>query len=135
MRQIKLVSIQAFIFGLLALLAMQNVAADSPGATAYAAEDYKKAFKLLTAEAKKGDGEAQYLLGTLYFDGLGVKPSAPKAVIWLKRAADNRHAMAAHMLGKLYMSGTGIPIDVEKGIHYMELADQLTPDEEEEECD
>lgn len=33
------------------------------------------------------------------------------------------------------MSGLGVPMNVDKGIHYMELADQFTPDEEEEECD
>lgn len=127
--------IMVFLFGILALLAMQNVAADSPGATAYQAEQYQEAFRLLTAEAKGGDSEAQYLLGTLYLDGLGVKQSAKNAVVWLKKAIDKRHPMAAHMLGKLYMSGMGLPMDVDKGIHYMGLADKFTPDEEEEECD
>ena len=126
---------RTFFLALLALLAVQNVAAASPGITAYQAERYDEAFRLLTSEAKNGESESQYLLGTLYFDGLGVARSPQKAVAWLKRAVENQHPMAAHMLGKLYMSGTGVPLDIDKGIHYMQLADEYTPDEEEEECD
>ena len=124
-----------FFLWALTLLNMQNAAADSPGMIAYHASQYKKAFRLLSSEAKEGNSESQYLLGTLYFDGLGVKSSPKDAVIWLKRAVDKHHAVAAHMLGKIYMSGTGVPTDVDKGVYYMKLADQYTPDEEEEECD
>lgn len=135
MRQIKLKPLRAILFAVLALLSVQEAAALSPGITAYEAERYPQAFRLLTPEAKGGDSEAQYLLGTLYLDGLGVKPSPGDAVIWLKKAVDRRHPMAAQMLGKLYMSGMGVPMDIDKGIHYMQLADEFTPDEEEEECD
>lgn len=131
----RLNSLKHLLFGLLTLLALQNVAIASPGTTAYEAEQYKKAYQLLLAEAKTGDAESQYLLGTLYFDGLGTKRSPKYAIKWLKQAVDNEHPMAAHMLGKIYMSGLGVPMNVDKGIHYMELADQFTPDEEEEECD
>lgn len=135
MRQIKLKQFRGFLLGALALLAAQDVAADSPGVTAYQTQQYQQAFRLLTSEAKGGDSEAQYLLGTLYLDGLGVKASPSNAIVWLKKAVDMRHPMAAHMLGKLYMSGMGVPMDIDKGIHYMQLADQFTPDDEEEECD
>ena len=135
MRQNRDKPLLGFLLGALALFAMQDVVAESPGTMAYQAEHYQEAFRLLTVEAKEGDSEAQYLLGTLYFDGLGVKASPQNALIWLHRAVDKRHPMAAHMLGKLYMSGTGVPIDVDKGIYYMQLADQFTPDDEEEECD
>jgi len=138
MRQNKLTQLRGTLLGLLALLAlltMQNVSAASPGVVAYQAERYPEAFRLLTSEARGGDSEAQYLLGTLYLDGLGVKPSLKHAISWLKKAVENRHPVAAQTLGKLYMSGMGLPMDVDKGIYYMGLADQFTPDEEEEECD
>ena len=124
-----------FLAAILALLPLKDAAALSPGVTAYQGQHYPEAFRLLTTEAKGGDSEAQYLLGTLYLDGLGVKQSSTNAVFWLKRAVDKRHIVAAQMLGKLYMSGMGVPMDVDKGIHYMGLADEFTPDEEEEECD
>jgi len=124
-----------FIFALLVLFAGQSVFAASAGETAYQQQRYKDAFKLLTDEANSEVGHAQYLLGTLYLDGLGVARSPQVGVIWLERAVANRHAGAAHMLGKIYMSGMGVQIDVTKAIHYMELADQLTPNEQEEECD
>ena len=135
MRLSNWIDFRGIFLGVLALLALQDVAAQSPGATAYQEQQYQEAFQLLTSEAKGGDSEAQYLLGTLYFDGLGVARSAQNAVLWLDIAVKQSHPIAAHVLGKIYMSGMGVPIDVDKGIHYMELADQFTPDEEEDECD
>ncbi|NOR51112.1 MAG: hypothetical protein GQ470_00690 [Gammaproteobacteria bacterium] len=135
MSTIKMRRLRELLFGILALLAMQDVAALSAGATAYEEQRYQDAFQLLTLEANNGDSEAQYLLGTLYFDGLGVTHSPKDAVKWLKRASKNHHPAAAHMLGKIYLSGVGVPMDVDKGIYYMQLADEFTPDEEEEECD
>ena len=77
----------------------------------------------------------QYLLATLYIDGLGVPPSSKQGVIWLERAIGQRHAAAAQLLGKLYLSGMGVPMDVDKGVYYLQLADQFTPKEEQEECE
>jgi TPR repeat protein len=117
-----------------ALLALQNVTAASPGATAYQAQHYQQAFQLLSSEAKEGDSEAQYLLGSLYLDGLGIASSATDAVLWLERAVSKRHAGAAQLLGKIYLSGMGVTMDVDKGVHYMQLADQFNPGDNDE-CD
>ncbi len=133
----RLNALKQLFIGLLTLLALQEVTVASPGTAAYAAQKYQEAFTLLSTEAKAGDAEAQYLLGSLYLDGMGVKHSPSSAIRWLKRAVDKRHSGAAQMLGKIYMSGMGVPIDIDTGVHYMELADQFIPDDEDEEdgCD
>ncbi len=128
-------TIRSWLLGALMFFMAQQASALTAGAEAYQNQNYPQAFKLLSSEAKGGDSESQYLLGTLYLDGLGASPSTPKAVAWLERAVALKHAEAARSLGKLYISGMGVPMDVDKGIHYFELADEYTPDEEEEECE
>jgi hypothetical protein len=48
--------------------------------------------------AVKGDARAQYSLGIMYFDGIGVKQDRKEAVIWLKKAADQGHKLAIEVL-------------------------------------
>lgn len=53
---------------------------------------------LLRRAADEGDAEAQYLLGLLYLNGIGVPIDAQAAERWLRSAAQQNHAAAAFVL-------------------------------------
>lgn len=60
-----------------------------------------RAAALLQASADGGDPEAQYLLGLLYQNGVGVAVDASAAQHWLRAAAQQDHAAAAYVLAAL----------------------------------
>lgn len=51
--------------------------------------------------AEKGFANAEFKVGTGYYYGVGVKKSLDKAVIWLKKAADNNHTDAKKLLASI----------------------------------
>ena len=79
----------------------------------------------LRASAEAGDPEAQFILGGIYFTGVGVPPDAAKAVAWYRRAAEQGHARAQYNLGAMYAEGRGVPPDaVEAVAWYRRAAEQ-----------
>ncbi len=57
----------------------------------------------LRLDAKQGDAEAQYQLGTVYLDGLGVEMDPSEALSWLQLSADQGHGQAQSNL--TYLTG------------------------------
>jgi len=51
--------------------------------------------------AKQGDPEAQYKLGLMYRDGLGVTQNKSESRRWLRKAANNGHGEAKQALDEL----------------------------------
>ena len=114
------------------------------GMTAYQAGDYIKAYQTLLPLAKKNNADAQYYIGGMFADGLGVPQNSGKAVRWLDKAVKNNHKEAAVFLGKMYLSGRGVPLDPQKGAYYISLSDakeaeaqqaEETESNADEECD
>ena len=64
---------------------------------AFAAEEYDKVFQLVFPLATAGNDHAQYTLGYLYYNGLGVEKSETQAMNWIQRAAmqGNKKAIQA----------------------------------------
>ena len=54
--------------------------------------DYQTAFKLWLPLAEQGDAKAQFNLGVMYGDGLGVKQDYFEEVNWYRKAAEQGHA-------------------------------------------
>jgi TPR repeat protein len=57
-------------------------------------QDPAGAYKWLLAAAKSGDTDAQFVIGDMYQNGLGVKRSIGKARQWYRMAANNGHQRA-----------------------------------------
>ncbi|KTD16298.1 sel1 repeat family protein [Legionella jordanis] len=57
------------------------------GIRSFRAEDYRKAFVRLKPEAIKGQADAQYAVGYMYYYGQGVVESRKKAWYWINKAA------------------------------------------------
>ena len=70
----------------------------------------KIALKELQPLAQKGNTDAQYAMGRLFYSNVpGISADDKTAAIWFRRAAEQGHAEAQNMLGTLFTSGRGVP--------------------------
>lgn len=67
-------------------------------------QEYDNARQWLVPWAQRGEPDAQYRLGIMYEEGLGLQADAKKAEKWYRRAADAGHAGARKRLAKLRRS-------------------------------
>ena len=79
------------------------------GVAAYHRRDYVTALREWRPLAKQGVADAQYNLGVMYGEGLGVPQDYAKAVGWWRKAAEQGHATAQYNLGVAYHNGEGVP--------------------------
>ena len=104
-------------------------------------DEPKEGLDMLKELAETGDRDAQYVLGTFYYDGLGngeyIEVNAIKAVQWLKLAAKeddrdigqrggvNAQNEALFYLGNIYhnlVMGDGIVQDFEEAVKWFKIA-------------
>ncbi len=101
-------------------------------------QDYEKAYEIFLKFAKKGDAEAQYLLGVLFEKAKGVKidnkryssysswkkfEGNKQSVYWYKKAAENGQIYAQYILGFLNFNGlSGVQKDFEKAFYWYKKA-------------
>lgn len=57
------------------------------GISCFKVQDYRRAFIRLKPEAIKGQPDAQYAVGYMYYYGQGVTEDKQKALYWIKCAA------------------------------------------------
>ncbi len=76
--------------------------------------DYKTAFTIFEDLASKGDIEAQYNLGFMYYNGEGVRQDYKKAFEWYEKAATQGFAEAQSNLGLMYVKGEGVRQDYKR---------------------
>jgi len=67
--------------------------------TAVERGNYPQAITELNPLLKKGDKDAQYLMGFMYFNGLGVQRDLGAAIRYLRQATDQGHEWARLLLG------------------------------------
>lgn len=77
---------------LLAVLLMSSMSCVShlnlqEGIASFRAQDYRQAFIHLKPEAEKGQPDAQYAIGYMYYYGQGVVEDRKQAWMWIDRAA------------------------------------------------
>ena len=76
----------------------------------------------LRALAAKGDKDAQYKLGTIYYSGDGVEKDYSQSALWYRRSAEQGNIDAQYSLGNMYLMGEGIAQDDEQAIHWYAMA-------------
>ncbi len=84
--------------------------------------DYKTALYYLSLFAANGDAKAQYNLGVMYREGLGVKKDDVQSLIHFVEAAERGHMLGNYAVGIAFLSGKGSEIDAETAIHYLSEA-------------
>jgi len=87
-----------------------NIAGCAPanyqkGIKHYKPDDAAAAVRELKPLAEQGDAEAQFNLGSLYYQGWGVPQDYREAARWLRKAAEQSHVFAQVTLGTIYAEG------------------------------
>lgn len=92
------------------------------GANAYNARDYARALKEVAPLARAGHGEAQHLLGLMYYMGRGVARDYKQAMQWHRKAAEQGKADAQYVVGAMYYTGNAVPLDHKAAIGWFRKA-------------
>ncbi len=128
MRRLNAALITALFAASLFTAAPAKAFSTDDGWHAYDAGDFARAFEVWSVLAEKGDAEAQYLVGYLYDDGLGVEHNLAEAARWYRMAAEQQHVYAQFNLAIMYSDGIGLPRDpVEAYRWFMLAADTSDP--------
>jgi TPR repeat protein len=95
------------------------------GHLAYQQGEYQTALKIWQPLAEQGDARAQYNLGSMYINGLGVLKDDKRAIKWYRKATDQGLAEAQNNLGVMYGNGQGVSKDDKKAVEwYRKAAEQ-----------
>lgn len=78
---------------------------------AYNKGDYQTAFQLMQPLAEQGLADAQFKLGKMYVDELGVTRNIAEGIKWLTKAAEQGDAKSQAKLGIMYAEGDGVRQD------------------------
>jgi uncharacterized protein len=79
----------------------------------------------LRAKAEAGDPIAQFQLGRAYETGKGIRQDNSQAVLWYRKAADQRNAAAENSLGSMYRLGQGVGKDKEEAVRWYQKSAKL----------
>ena len=71
----------------------------------------------LRVDAEKGDAVAQFTLGVVYGDGVGVAKDEAEAVKWWRKAAEQNHSLAQCWLGVCHARGQGVVKDAKRAVN------------------
>lgn len=82
--------------------------------------DYAKAAKWFEEASHNGSSNAQYNLGVLYHQGLGVRKDTAKAIELYRVAASNNHPEALYNLAIAYVEGVGVEYNPQIAATYFE---------------
>ena len=88
------------------------------GWAAYEDGDFETALSIFRALAQQDNGSAQFTLGRMFDNGLGVPQDAAKALEWYRLAAANEDRVAQFLLGLKYIRGDGIERDPENAARW-----------------
>jgi TPR repeat protein len=110
------------IIGCLSLSIGTHAGALEDGHAAFDAKQYQQAFTLWKPLAEKGDADAQYNLGLLYMNGLGVEKNDRLALMWFTRAGQQGLADAQYNAGVMFYLGKGVYPSFISAVKWWQLA-------------
>lgn len=85
--------------------------------------DPRRAFQMFRYAATYfGDADAQFHLGKMQLEGLGVPKDPRAAARWLHAAATKGQYQAQALLGQLLLEGNGVPRQAARGLMWLTLA-------------
>jgi uncharacterized protein len=95
------------------------------GMRAHLAKHYGESRRIFNALADAGNVRAEFMMGSIYEQGLGVPRDLAAAARWYRLAADGGNASAQYNLGIFYQFGKGVPKDpVEAARLLLQAAEQ-----------
>jgi len=81
------------------------------GYAAITTKNYPVALSKFRLAAAQGDAGAQFMIGAMFNEGLGVAQDYVEAVRWYRLAAAQGNADAQHNLGVMFSEGIGVAQD------------------------
>ena len=104
---------------LITLSAQANGNEYDRGLAAYHKGNYERAFQLFKLSAESGAARGQFILSTMYRQGLGVEKDDYEGFFWCKQAAEQEILEAKFQLGLMYMEGEGVTDDESEAIKWL----------------
>lgn len=92
---------------------------------AYDRANYATSLKVWLPQAKKGDADAQVMLGEIYEKGLGGLEDPVLAAQWYRKAAEQGSSRAQINLGYLYEKGLGVDKNLPEALNWYRKASGL----------
>lgn len=91
----------------------------------------EEAISLFLAAAKKGDIDAQYMLGCLYYDGIDdiLEQDHEEAFSWFMKAAEQGDPQSQEKIAEMYRNGEGVDEDDEQAALWSVKAEEQEGDE------
>ena len=89
--------------------------------------DYAQALQLYRQAALLGDTEAQFIVGGMYYRGLGCEPDRREAFKWLLRAAEQGRfsPQSLTIIGTMYLHGDQVPVNYAQARRWLHQAAAL----------
>ncbi len=94
----------------------------SSGIAAFETKNFAQSLAMLGPLAEAGEVDAQYRLGIMYQNGLGVVRNELLAMKWMVAAANQDFPLAQHGLGFMYMEGDCVAKNGEKAVLWFSRA-------------
>jgi uncharacterized protein len=92
------------------------------GQAAFDKKDYATAIQKFTVSAEQGSARAQFWLGYMYDEGLGVAQDFAKAMRFYRMAADQGSDLAQLHIGYMYEKGRGVAQNGTEALRWSRLA-------------
>ncbi|WP_221795128.1 tetratricopeptide repeat protein [Oceanobacter mangrovi] len=89
------------------------------GMAAYKEQRYSQALMQWYPLAKDRDHRAEYYIGFMFVNGLGLPRDAHEGSLWLARSAQSGYADAEFELGQLYLNGTGVEQNMDQAMRWL----------------
>tara|TARA_B100000676_G_scaffold204817_1_gene201056 strand:+ start:1644 stop:2297 length:654 start_codon:yes stop_codon:yes gene_type:complete len=121
LRIIKMWKMYRWILPLVLLGIVPSVSADtfSDGMRLHLKKDYFKSAQVFHGLAQAGHVRSQFMLGTIYEQGLGLPSDLNAAAYWYEKAATGNNPSAQYNLGIFYQFGKGVPKSAEKAAAWL----------------
>jgi len=94
----------------------------SEGVALFESKSYTKAMERFSMDLLKSNPTAQYYMGRMYFDGLGVPQRIIEGLALFVKSADQGNADGINALGTIYQNGDGVTKDYEEAIKWYKKA-------------
>ena len=107
----------SFIFYIILQVQFSYANEFEKGMFALEMEDYERAVYYLSFEAVQGNPRAQYNLGLMYKNGIGVKKDFNEALGWFILGSNNDHMLSKYALGLMYYKGEGVSKNYSKAMN------------------
>lgn len=86
--------------------------------------NHPKALRLYLLAARRGDAQAQFIVGGMYFKGQGIDSDKRQAFKWLLKAAEQGKSSPESLaiIGSMYLQGIGVPQNFIEAKKYLQQA-------------